>query len=348
MEYTKLGNTGVLVSKLCLGTMTFGHNFRNIGVLGFEEAFELVKYAHEQGINFYDTADVYSFGESEEILGRCLKELKEPRENFVIATKVRSPSTQKAMEGKEPNAKGLSKKHIIEACNNSLKRLGTDYIDLYQFHGFDFNTSIEESLEAMDYLVRQGKVIYIGVSNWFARHIMKAIYLSKAKNLPSFISLQAYYSLVGRDVEHELLPLCKEEGIAFLPWSPLSGGFLTGKYTKTNPKPTEGRRNVFDFPPVHERGYDVVEELMAMSKELGVSVAQISLAWLLHQQGVTSVIIGANKMSQLIDNIKSVEIKLSQEQINRLSAITQPPKLYPEWMVELQNNMRSFDDLKRV
>ncbi len=347
MEYTKLGSTGVTVSRICLGTMTFGHNFRNIGILGFNEAFPLVKYAHEQGINFFDTADVYSFGESEEILGKCLKELKEPRGNFVIATKVRGASTQKALEGKEPNAQGLSRKHIIEACNNSLKRLSTDYIDLYQFHGWDYKTPIEESLEAMDYLVRQGKVLYIGVSNWFARHIMKALYISKAKNWPSFVSLQAYYSLVGRDVEHELLPLCKEEGLAFLPWSPLSGGFLTGKYTKDK-KPTEGRRTAFDFPPVHEKGYDVVDELIKIANEVGATPAQVAIAWLLHQERVTSVIIGANKMNQLVDNIKSIDIKLSKEHIERLSNIAKPPKLYPEWMVELQNNMRSFDDLKKV
>jgi aryl-alcohol dehydrogenase-like predicted oxidoreductase len=344
MQYTRLGNAGLKVSKLCMGTMTFGFHFRNIGAVGQDDANKIVKYAYENGINFFDTADMYSFGESEEITGKALKELNVPRDKYVIATKVRAPLSEEAMKGTgDVNNLGLSRKHIIEACDNSLKRLKTDYIDLYQVHGWDNTSPIEETLEALNHLVRQGKVLYLGVSNWTVRHIMKALYLSKAYNYSSFVSLQAYYSLVGRDLEHELLLLCKEEGVGVLTWSPLSGGFLTGKYTRENPKPVGARRSEFNFPPVDERGYDAIDVLKELSKEKNVSVAQLALSWLLHQEGISSVIIGANKMSQLEDNIRSVDIKLSEEEILKLSKFTTPKKLYPQWMVEWQNERTSFN-----
>ncbi|MHB1681047.1 MAG: aldo/keto reductase [bacterium] len=344
MQYINLGRTGLKVSRLCLGTMTFGFNFRNIGAVGQEDANKMVKYAHESGINFFDTADMYSFGQSEEITGNALKQLNVPRDKYVIATKVRSPLSEEAMSGKgDVNNVGLSRKHIIEACDNSLKRLKVDYIDLYQVHGWDMSSPIEEALEALDYLVKQGKVLYLGVSNWTARHIMKALYLSKVYNYHSFVSLQAYYSLVARDIEHELLPLCNEEGLGVLPWSPLSGGFLTGKYTKENPKPTGARRSEFNFPPVDERGYDTIDVLKKIAKDKNVSVPQAALSWLLHQKGVTSVIIGANKMSQLEDNIKSIDIKLTDEETAELSKTAAPKKLYPQWMVEWQNERMSFN-----
>ena len=349
MQYVNLGNTGLKVSRLCLGTMTFGFKFRNIGAVGQEDANAMVKKAYETGINFFDTADMYSFGESEEILGNALKTLKTQREKFVIATKVRSPLSEAAMNGTgDINNVGLSRKHIIEACNNSLKRLKIDYIDLYQVHGWDLSCGLEETLEALNDLVKQGKVLYLGVSNWTARHIMKALYLAKAKNYSRFVSLQAYYSLVGRDLEHELLPLCNEEGLGILPWSPLSGGFLTGKYTRQNQKPSGARRSEFNFPPVDERGYDAIEILTDISKSKNITIAQLSLAWLLAQKGVTSVIIGANKISQLEDNLGSVNIKLTEDEILKLSNVTMPKKLYPQWMVEWQNNRTSFDpeDLK--
>ena len=240
MEYVNLGNTGLKVSRLCLGTMTFGFKFRNIGAVGQEDANAMVKKAYESGINFFDTADMYSFGESEEILGNALKILNVPREKFVIATKVRSPLSEAAMNGTgDVNNAGLSRKHIIEACNNSLKRLKTDYIDLYQVHGWDLSCGLEETLEALNDLVRQGKVLYLGVSNWTARHIMKALYLAKAKNYANFVSLQAYYSLAARDLEHELLPLCNEEGLGVLTWSPLSGGFFVNTELKFPKTPNE-------------------------------------------------------------------------------------------------------------
>ncbi len=344
MQYVNLGKTGLKVSRLCFGAMTFGFNFRNIGAVGQEDANKMVRYAYENGINFFDTADVYSYGQSEVITGNALKQLDIPREKYVIATKVRSPLSEEAMSGKgDVNNVGLSRKHIIEACNNSLKRLKVDYIDLYQVHGWDLSSPMEEALDALDFLVKQGKVLYLGVSNWTARHIMKALYLAKANNYHTFASLQAYYSLAGRDLEHELLPLCNEEGLGVLPWSPLSGGFLTGKYTKDNPKPAGARRSEFNFPPVDERGYDTIEVLKKISARKNVSIPQIALSWLLHQKGVTSVIIGANKMSQLEDNIKSINIQLTNEEIEELSKTTAPNKLYPQWMVEWQNNRASFN-----
>ncbi|MHB1660737.1 MAG: aldo/keto reductase [bacterium] len=344
MYYTRLGKTGLKVSRLCLGTMTFGFKFRNIGAVGQDDANFMVKRAYEAGINFFDTADMYSFGQSEEILGNALKELILPREKFVIATKVRSPLSEEAMKGTgDVNNGGLSRKHIIESCNNSLKRLKTDYIDLYQVHGWDMACELDETLEALNDLVRHGKVLYTGVSNWSARHIMKAVYLAKAKKYACFVSLQAYYSLVARDLEHELLPLCNEEGLGVLPWSPLSGGFLTGKYTKQNPKPAGARRSEFNFPPVDERGYDAIDVLTEIAKNKNISIPQLSLAWLLAQKGVTSVIIGANKTAQLEDNLKSSEITLTDEEITKLSDITKPKKLYPQWMVEWQNERTSLN-----
>ena len=344
MQYTRLGNTGLKVSRLCLGAMTFGFKFRNIGAVGQDDANIMVKKAYEFGINFFDTADIYSFGQSEEILGNALKELNAPREKFVIATKVRSPLSEEAMKGTgDINNVGLSRKHIMEACNNSLKRLKTDYIDLYQVHGWDSSCEMEETLEALNDLVRQGKVLYPGVSNWSARHIMKALYLAKAKNFSRFVSLQAYYSLAGRDLEHELLPLCNEEGLGVLPWSPLSGGFLTGKYTRQNPKPAGARRSEFNFPPIDERSYDAIDVLSEIAKHKNISIPQASLAWLLAQKGVTSVIIGANKMSQLEDNLKSLEVSMTNEEITKLSDTTKPKKLYPQWMIEWQNERRSLN-----
>lgn len=341
MKYKKFGKTALKVSQLCLGTMTFGSNFRNIGTVNEELAIGLVKKAADAGVNFFDTADVYSFGESETILGNVIKKLGLNRQELIIATKVRSAASVKAFENKgDINNIGLSRKHIFEACDASLKRLQIDYIDLYQIHGWDILANIEEALAALNDLVRMGKILYIGCSNWSARHLMKALYLSKAKNLAEFVSLQAYYSFVGRDVEHELLNLCKEEDLAFLPWSPLSGGFLTGKYTKENPKPQNARRSDFDFPPINERSYDAIEILDNIAKQKGVSIAKVSLAWLLSKQEVTSVIIGANKMTQLEDNLNSINVELTDDEINILDNVTKPKKLYPQWMYEMQNQNR--------
>jgi aryl-alcohol dehydrogenase-like predicted oxidoreductase len=339
MKYRRLGNTGLKVSELCLGTMTFGEKFYNIAEVNEEGASRMVARALDSGINFIDTADVYSYGESEELTGRAVKASGVPRESVIIATKVRSAMSEGAQAGtSDVNNVGLSRQHIMAACEQSLRRLGTDYIDLYQVHGWDVVTPVEETLRALDDLVRQGKVRYLGCSNWAARHLMKALMLSDAHDWARFISLQAYYSLVGRDLEQELLPLCLEEGLGVLPWSPLSGGFLSGKYRRDNPSPEGARRSGFNFPPIdEERGFDAVDALDAIAKKKNATVAQIALAWLLAQPGVTSIIIGANKMSQLEDNLKSAEIELTPEEVAQLSATTQPQQLYPQWMIERQN-----------
>ncbi len=336
MNYRQLGQSGLRVSELCLGTMTFGSGFFNIAVVDQAGANQLVARALEAGINFFDTADVYSFGESEQILGQALKDSGDARAASVVATKVFAPATRSAAGRKDdPNAYGLSRRHIMAGCEASLRRLGTDYIDLYQVHGFDLRTPIDETLRALDDLVHQGKVRYLGCSNWPARHLMKALCTAPTR----FVSLQAYYSLAARDLEHELLPLCREEGLGVLPWSPLSGGFLTGKYRRGQDSPEGARRSGFDFPPVdEERGYDAVEALAALAQETGATIPQLALAWLLAQPAVSSVIIGANKMSQLDDNLKAADIQLTAAQVERLSATTQPRTMYPQWMVERQNS----------
>jgi len=342
MKYKLLGRTGLKVSELCLGSMTFGENFYGIAVVDQPAANAMVSRALEVGINFFDTADVYSYGQSEVVLGQALKDCGVERDSVIVATKVRSPMTEAATAGTgDVNNVGLSRQHIFAAVEHSLRRLQTDYIDLYQVHGWDIRTPIEETMRALDDLVRQGKVRYIGCSNWSARHLMKAVCLSAANNWPSFVSLQAYYSLVGRDLEHELLPLCREEGLGVLPWSPLSGGFLSGKYTRDNPSPEGARRSGFQFPPIDEaRGFDAVEVLARIAKEKGTTVAQVALAWLLAQPGVTSIIIGANKMSQLEDNLKAGDLELTAAEIEALSATTSPAAQYPQWMIERQNEGR--------
>ena len=336
MQYRQLGRTGLKVSELCLGTMTFGSRFLNIATVPQAGADDMVRRAWEAGINFFDTADVYSRGESEEILGRAIKNAGIDRDAAVIATKVRG-----TMSDTDPNAVGLSRKHIMAACDASLRRLGTDHIDLYQVHGWDRLTPMDETLRALDDLVRSGKVRYVGCSNWPARHIARAQALAESGQWPGFVSLQAYYSLAGRDLEHELLPLCREQELAVLPWSPLSGGFLTGKFRRDAAAPADARRAEFEFPPVdRERGFDAVDAAEAIGKETGASIAQVSLAWLLAQSGVTSVIIGAKRMDQLEDNLLAADIGLNGEQIERLSQTTAPPALYPQWMVERQNSDR--------
>src|SRR5882724_5281352 len=279
MKYRLLGRTGVKVSELCLGTMTFGDNFLNIAVVDQAGANRMVARSLDAGINFFDTADVYAYGQSETILGQALKDCGTERDKIVIATKVRGSMSEAATAGTgDVNNVGLSRQHIFASVEQSLRRLQTDYIDLYQVHGWDVLTPVEETLHALDDLVRQGKVRYIGCSNWAARQLMKALVMSKAHDWAAFVSLQAYYSLVGRDLEHELLPLCREENIGVLPWSPLSGGFLSGKYRRDNPTPEGARRTGFDFPPIDEaRGFDAVDALEKIAKQKGASIAQVAL-----------------------------------------------------------------------
>ncbi|MBL3571470.1 aldo/keto reductase [Rhodovulum sulfidophilum] len=338
MRYRRLGPSGLFVSELCLGTMTFGGSegmWGQIGQLGQTEVDGLVGSALEAGINFIDTANVYAGGESERLLGQSLKNLAVPREDVVIATKVLGPM------GAGVNARGASRYHIMEQCKASLARLQLDHIDLYQIHGFDPATPIVETLEALDTLVRQGHVRYLGLSNWAAWQIVRAVGIAEARRLAPILSLQAYYTLAGRDLEREIVPMLKETGIGLMVWSPLAGGFLSGKYDREG-KAADGRRASFDFPPIDkDRAHDAIEAMRGMAEARGCSVAQIALAWLLHQEVVTSVIIGAKRADQLTDNIGATKVELSADELARLDAVTRLPAEYPGWMLERQGEYRS-------
>lgn len=340
MRYIPLGRTGLFVSELCLGTMTFGGGdagiWGQIGRLDQAEADGLVGRALDAGINFIDTANVYADGNSEVITGQALKNLKVPRENVVVATKVLGETGTKG-----PNSRGLSRYHIIEACKASLKRLQLDHIDLYQVHGFDPATPVEETLDALDTLVRHGHVRYIGVSNWAAWQIAKALGTSERLGLARFQSLQAYYTIAGRDLERELVPMMRSEGVGLMVWSPLAGGLLSGKYGRAQQAEAGSRRTAFDFPPVNkERAWDCVDAMRGIAEAQGVSVAQIALAWLLHQPVVTSVIVGAKRIEQLEDNIAATQVRLSAEDMQTLDAVSALPSEYPGWMLSRQGDAR--------
>lgn len=339
MRYKKLGNTGLFVSELCLGTMTFGGQedmWGKIGQLQQAQAEELVGRALDAGINFIDTADVYSGGRSEEITGQALKNLKVPRENVVVATKVFGETGTAGV-----NSRGSSRFHIIQSVKASLKRLQLDHIDLYQLQGFDPATPMEETLYALDTLVQHGHVRYIGVSNWAAWQIAKALGISERLGLARFASLQAYYTIAGRDLERELVPMMQSENVGLMVWSPLAGGLLSGKYGRDGKAEAGGRRVEFDFPPVNkDRAFDCVDVMRAIADSKGVSVAQIALAWLLHQQAVTSLIIGAKRPEQLDDNLAATTVQLSDEELKQLDAVSALPGEYPGWMLERQGEYR--------
>ncbi len=330
MRYNKLGRTGLFVSELSLGTMTFGGTgaFEKVGALQQAEAEALVAHALEAGINLIDTADVYSSGLSERITGQALKNLGIPRSEVVVATKVFGNV------GRGPNALGASRGHILDAVKASLERLQLDHIDLYQIHGFDAATPIEETVRALDDLVRQGLVRYVGVSNWAAWHIMKALGISERLGLTRFDSVQAYYSVAGRDLERELAPMLVSEGVGLLAWSPLAGGILSGKFGRDREAEKGSRRSEMDFPPVdRERAYDIIDVMRGIAEPRGVSVARIALAWLLHQKSVTSVILGAKTIAQLADNIAATEIALSEQELAAIDAASRLPGEYPGWMI---------------
>jgi aryl-alcohol dehydrogenase-like predicted oxidoreductase len=346
MKYATLGNTGLLVSKLCFGTMTFGDGrgmFKAIGSVGQAAADELVKTSIESGINFFDTADVYTEGESEKILGQSLKNLKIARQHVVIATKVYG------RVGPGRNDIGASRGHIMDGVEASLRRLQTDHIDLYQIHGTDLVTPVEETLRALDTLVQQGKVRYIGCSNWQAWKIAKSLGISEFKNLARFETLQAYYSIAGRDLEREIVPLLQAEKVGLLVWSPLAGGLLSGKYSRTNQKPADSRRAEFDFPIVDkERTWKILDVMAPIAKAHECSPARVSLAWLLAKPVVTSVIIGAKRLDQLQDNLAAAELKLSQDEVKRLDDASALPPEYPGWMLQFQgaDRLEPIDRLK--
>lgn len=333
MRYKTLGRTGLLVSELCLGTMTFGGKgfWEVIGKQPQSEADHLVSQALDGGINFFDTADAYSEGESELILGNSLQSLGVKRDNIVIATKVR------LRMGPGANQVGLSRVHIMNSVRASLERLRTDHIDLYQIHGADPLTPIDETLRALEDLVRSGMVRHIGCCNLMAWQIMKALGISERHGWSRFESLQAYYTIAGRDLEREIVPLLQDQSLGLLVWSPLAGGLLSGKFTRDNSGPQEARRATFDFPPVNrDRAYDIVDVMRGIALEKAVSVAQVALAWLLHQSAVTSVIIGAKNPAQLEDNLGAPAVQFTADELAKLNEVSALPREYPGWMLERQ------------
>tara|TARA_R110000868_G_scaffold55125_3_gene171514 strand:+ start:6076 stop:7152 length:1077 start_codon:yes stop_codon:yes gene_type:complete len=338
MRMRQLGNSGLFVSELCLGTMTFGGSdgiWGMIGQLQQQQVDELVTTALAAGINFIDTANVYGGGASERLLGQSLKNLGVNRSEVVIATKVLGPM------GASPNTRGASRGHIMSQCKASLQRLQLDYIDLYQIHGFDKATPIAETLDALNTLVQHGLVNYIGLSNWAAWQVIKAVGIAEARRLCPIISLQAYYTLVGRDLEREVIPMLEAENIGLMVWSPLAGGYLSGKYEGPEAS-EENRRAKFDFPPVNrERGSQVIDVMRGIAAKKQTSVARIALAWLLHQQAVTSVIIGAKRIDQLQDNIAATQVQLTLEERAMLDEVSRLPDEYPGWMLERQLEYRA-------
>ena len=326
MKYHPLGATGLYVSQLTLGAMTFdepdGAFGARIGGTGQDLATRMVDLAIEAGVNLFDTANNYGLGQSEVMLGRALGSR---RDDVLIATKFTTPM------GKGPNAGGSSRLSMIRECENSLQRLGTDWIDLYQVHSFDETTPLEETLRGLDQLVHQGKVRYIGVSNYAAWQLAKADGICGRLGLEPLCSVQAYYNLVGRELEREIIPASLDLGLGILVFSPLAAGFLSGKYTRD--EGGEGRRAAMPFPPVdEERGYDIVEVARQIADAHGASVAQISLAWLLHKPGVTSVIVGARKEEQLVGNLGAAQVELSADDMARLDEVSKLATEYPAWI----------------
>jgi aryl-alcohol dehydrogenase-like predicted oxidoreductase len=341
MKFNTLGHTGLLVSELCLGTMTFSTAegmWKSIAGVEQNLADELLKLSLDAGINFVDTADVYSNGESEKVLAQAIANLGIARKDIVIATKVYGRT------GPGRNDVGASRGHIMDAVEASLRRLRTDYIDLYQIHASDSITPIEETLRALDTLVEHGKVRYIGCSNWHAWQIMKALGISEAKNLARFDTLQAYYSIAGRDLEREIVPLLEDQRTGLLVWSPLAGGLLSGKYSRENQKPEDSRRSAFDFPIVDkERAWRIIDVLRPIAQAHQTSVAAVALAWILAKPFVTSVIIGAKRTDQLQQNLSAVDLQLTSDEIKQLDEVSALPPEYPGWMVPFQNINRLAD-----
>jgi len=338
MRYRKFGNTGLFVSELCLGTMTFGEgktqnaSWQAIGQLAASESERIVGAALDAGVNIVDTADIYSDGDSERLTGAALAALKRPRDTYIVATKVRGRS------GPGPNQVGLSRAHILHAVDASLARLKCDFIDLYQIHGVDTETPIEETVRALDDVVKAGKVRYVGFSNLAAWHAMKALAFADSHGLSRFVSAQMYYSIAGRDIEREIVPLALDQHLAILPWSPLAGGLLSGKFDLESTGPEGARRTTFDFPPVdRERAKKVLAALRAVSTDSGHSVARIALAWLLTRPFVTSVIIGARRPDQLADNLAATDVTLSPEHVAALDAASDLPAEYPGWMLRFMS-----------
>jgi aryl-alcohol dehydrogenase-like predicted oxidoreductase len=341
MRYNQLGNTGLFVSELCLGTMTFGEANPNNSLWGsiadVDQALadKIVEGSLAAGVNFIDTADVYSFGNSEKLLGQALKNLGVPRKDVVIATKVYG------VMGDKPNDRGASRGHIMDSVQASLDRLQTDHIDLYQIHATDTVTPIDETLRALDDLVSRGLVRYVGVSNWQAWRIAKALGISERRGFARFETVQAYYSIAGRDLEREIVPLMSEEKLGLMVWSPLAGGLLSGKYGPGAPGNGEGRRATFDFPPVDkDRAWACVAAMREVAEKHGSSVATVALAWILAKPFVTSIIIGAKRLDQLDQNLAAVKLKLDADDMAKLDEVSALAPEYPGWMLARQGAQR--------
>lgn len=328
-----------MVSEICFGTMTFGGvgHWAQMGKVQQDDVNTLMKTVVDAGINFIDTANIYSFGLSEKLLGQSLIDLNLNRNDLVIATKVRG----RMGEGK--NYLGLSRLHIFQSVDESLQRLQLDHIDVLYVHGVDKLTPVEETVRALNDIVLTGKVRYVAICNWPAWMVMKALGIAEKHGWNKFIGLQYYYSLATRDIEREILPLAADQNLAVMPWSPLAGGFLSGKYTRDNEKAGDSRRDIFDFPPINkEKAYDIIDVIADIGKQYDVSAAQVALAWVRLQKGITSTIIGAKNPDQLLDNIKSTTLELSIDDLARINEVSALPKEYPGWMVERQGMDRQL------
>ena len=337
MRYRQLGRTGLFVSEICLGAMTFGGKgmWEAIGKLEQNDTDALIERTLAGGVNFIDTADVYSEGRSEELLGQSLKNLGVKRSDVVIATKVYGDV------GKGPNDRGASRGHIMDGVKRSLERLQLEHVDLYQIHGTDTVTPVEETVRALDDLVREGLVRYVGVSNWAAWRIMKALGYSEHKDFARFETLQAYYSIAGRDLERDIVPLLEDQKVGLMVWSPLAGGLLSGKFGPGSNGPEGARRTVFDFPPVNrERAWPCIDAMRKIADAKGVSVARVALAYVLAKPFITSVIIGAKTIEQLEDNLAAAELQLSFDEMKALDEVSALPPEYPGWMLERQGGHR--------
>ena len=338
MKYRLLGQTGLYVSELCLGTMTYGSAgfWKVMGGLAQKAVTAQVKYAFERGVNFIDTANVYSLGQSEELVGQAIRKLGLPRDELVIATKATGVMNDL------PNGLGQSRYHLMNEVDASLKRLQLDHIDLYQLHGLDPLTPLEEALETLNDLVRSGKVRYIGLCNLSAWQIMKGLAISERQGWARFASVQAYYTIAGRDLERDVLPLIRDQGLGLMVWSPLAGGLLTGKFSQEGKGPANSRRSKFDFPVVDkERAFRCVDAMRPMAAERSVSIARVALAWLLAQQPVSSVIIGAKTMKQLKDNLGATQVTLNAAELETLDEVSRLPEEYPGWMLDRQVQYRA-------
>ena len=327
MDYRQLGSSGLRFSELILGTMGFGGSgqFRGVGEIGLDGARRQIDLALDAGVNVIDTADIYSSGAAEEIIGQALGTR---RDRVLLSTKARF-----AM-GSGPNDAGLSRHHLIEACEASLRRLQTDHIDLYQVHEWDGQTPLEETLGALEQLLHSGKVRYVGCSNFAGWQVMKALGIARQKGMPEFVSQQVYLSLQERSAEYEIVPSAIDQGLGLLIWSPLAGGLLSGKYRRGQPPPAGSRHaSEWSEPPVYneDKLYDTIETLVEIAEARGVSAAQVALAWLLARPGITSVIVGARTDEQLADNLAAATLELTQEEHQRLEAVSRPPLIYPFW-----------------